>query len=273
MLNIKKITQINELNILKEAYFKVSTSPLDGMWHFGFVPMAEHFGFYENENLVGFCCINTDKYLLQFYLSATAQVLPKDLFTLIINGNSKVIGEVEGAFVSTAEPQYLSLCLDALSSFTVNGLMYQHSGKEQLNKVDQIELMLANSEQLESLINFANKAICAPKEWLTGYYGNLIKRNELWYYSIGGNIIATGECRHFDEHQTEIADLGMIVSPEYRGQGIATQVLNQLVNISEEKGLKAICSTESGNTAAQKAIHKSGFIAQNRIVQFDITSH
>lgn len=272
MLNIKRINQLSELNSLKEAYFKASTSPLDGMWHFGFVPMAEHYGFYENDDLVGFCCMNSDKYLLQFYMSETAQASSEELFTLIINSNSAIIGEVNGAYVSTAEPQYLSLCLDNSSTFAVNALMYQHSNKESLVAENEIELTLANDDQLEMLVDFANEAIGAPKEWLTGYYGNLIKRNELWYYSNDENIVATGECRYFDSYQTQYADLGMIVAQEHRGQGIATHVLNQLVMIAKKKGLSAICSTERSNIGAQKAICKAGFIAQNRIVQFEFIS-
>jgi len=273
MLNIKKIVQLNELNALKEAYFSASTSPLDGMWHFGFAPMAEHYGFYENESLVGFCCINSDKYLLQFYLSETSQAQYNDLFTLIVNSNSAVIGEVNGAFVSTAEPQYLSLCLDNSSTFTVNALMYQYADFKSVGAVDEVMLILADGDQLEPLVAFAVEAIGAPKEWLTSYYGNLIKRKELWYYSIDGKIAATGECRHFDEYQTQYTDVGMIVSPAYRGQGIATQILNQLVVIAKEQGLKAICSTESSNIGAQKVINKAGFVAPNRIVQFDFTTN
>ncbi len=272
MLNIKKISQLNELNSLKEAYFKASTSPLDGMWHFGFVPMAEHYGFYVNDDLVGFCCINSESYLLQFYLSETTQASSVDLFSLIINGNSAVIGEVKGAYVSTAEPQYLSLCLDNSSTLAVNALMYQYSNKESVIAENEITLSLAKDDQLEMLVDFAIEAIGAPQEWLTGYYANLIKRNELWYYSNGETIAATGECRHFDDYQTQYADLGMIVSPEHRGQGLATHVLNQLVMIAKKKGLKAICSTERSNIGAQKAINKAGFVAKNRIVQFEFVS-
>jgi len=163
------------------------------------------------------------------------------------------------------------MCLDNTSTFTVNSLMYQHVGNETQCDVSEVKLTLANSDQLESLVTFAIEAIGAPKEWLSGYYANLIKRKELWYYALDGKISATGECRYFDEYQTPYADLGMIVSPAYRGQGMATQVLNQLLKVAKEKGLKAICSTEVGNIAAQKAINKAGLLAPNRIVQFDFT--
>ncbi|MCG7550167.1 GNAT family N-acetyltransferase [Pseudoalteromonas sp. Of7M-16] len=272
MLNIREITQPSELRVLKTAYFNASTSPLDGMWHFGFVPMAEHFGFYEGENLVGYCCINSEKYLLQFYLSELANTLPSDLFTSIINGESAAIGEVKGAFASTAEPQYLSLCMDGSAAHSVNALMYQFCEDKAVREVNEIDLNLADDGQLSLLVDFAFEAIDAPKEWLTSYYTRLISRNELWYWVRNGSVVATGECRLFDEYQTQFADVGMIVSTEHRRQGLATRVLKQLVMIAKKKGLKAVCSAESSNIGAQKAIYKAGFTALNRIVQFDFSN-
>lgn len=73
----------------------------------------------------------------------------------------------------------------------------------------------------------------------------------------------------FDEYQTEYADLGMIVAQSQRGKGIATQVLNRLVNSANERGLTPICSTESSNLGAQKAIKRAGLTSQNRIIQIE----
>ncbi|WDE02719.1 GNAT family N-acetyltransferase [Thalassomonas actiniarum] len=252
MLNIQKISNLKEINGLKQQYFAQSTAPLDGMWHFGFAPMSAHFGFYENEKLVGYCCINSEGYLLQFYLAPTANIEIKELFTLIIQGNSSAIGEIKGAFVSTAEPQYLSLCLDTSPSFKVNALMYEQNKSIVFTPHERIEMTLAQQEQLDEFVEFAIAAIGAPKEWLTSYYGNLIKRKELWGYWQNDKMVATGECRLFDEFQCGYADLGMIVAQSERGKGFATSILSFLSEHAESKGLKAICSTESGNIAAQK---------------------
>jgi len=269
MLTIKKITQLNELSELKQAYFSQSTSPLDGMWHFGFVPMAAHYGFYDEKKLVGFCCVKSDGYMLQFYLPNDLHSQINDLFALIIQGKESVIGDINGAFVSTAEPQYLSLCFDNLPTISVNALMYQHMGVNQVNDVHSIEMTLADTSQLEPLVAFAVNAISAPKEWLMGYYRHLIERQELWFYAVNQEIAATGECRRFDDIQTQYVDLGVIVAPTQRNQGLATRVLNHLVELAKCQGLKAICSTESANLGAQKAIAKAGFFAPHRIVQFD----
>ncbi|CAH6897122.1 GNAT family N-acetyltransferase [Vibrio chagasii] len=273
MLDIKKITTLSDLSELKTAYFSESTAPLDGMWHFGFVPMSDHFGFYESGKLVGYCVLNSEGYLLQFYLVPEANVNIADLFTMIIESNSSVIGEVQGAFVSTAEPQYLSLCLDNSASFKVNAMMYrQHSQAScdfSSNRIEKLDMNIATQEQLDNFVEFAVSAIGAPKERLSGYYSNLITRQELWGYWENGDILAAGECRKFDEYQTQYADLGMIVAEQERGRGLATRVLNFLTQHTTSQGLEVICSTESSNIGAQKAIERAGLSSKHRILQFD----
>ncbi|MBM7035255.1 GNAT family N-acetyltransferase [Vibrio ulleungensis] len=269
MLEIKPIESLKELAELKTQYFEESTAPLDGMWHFGFVPMSSHFGFYENDALVGYCCINGDGYMLQFYLSQDAETQAKDLFTLIAEQNSSVFGTVKGAFASTAEPQYLSLCLDNASSVTVNALMYQQITSSISSAAGDLELTLASHEQLADFVAFAVESIGAPAEWLSGYFGNLIGRGELWGYWRDGRLIASGECRLFDEHQTQYADLGMIVAESERGLGVATRVLSRLITMANERGLTPMCSTENGNLGAQKAIQRAGLKPLNRLVQVE----
>jgi len=272
MLNIARIDSLSELAALKKAYFAKSTAPLDGMWHFGFVPMATHFGFYLKKELVGFCCINDDGYLLQFHLEANNETSAEALFTLITQQTSQIIGEVKGAFVSTAEPAYLSLCLDNSSIFKVNALMFQQEGALSTKYLEPITMASVNQKQLNELVQFSMTNIGAPEVWLTGYYSNLVKRKELFGYWCDGELLAAGECRLFDEYQTGYADLGVIVAQSVRGQGIATQVLSYLKNHASSLGLQSMCSTENSNISAQKAIVNAGFVSANRIVQFEFKS-
>ena len=269
MIKLEDIKSLNELSELKQAYFEQATAPLDGMWHFGFAPMAKHFGFYVKSNLVGFCCINEEAYMLQFYLQPDYQLHCPQLFTLIAEQNSSVMGNIKGAFVSTSEPHYLSLCLDNSEKFKVNALMYQYDLDVDNKQNKCIELQLATKDQLPEFVQFAAANIGAPEQWLNGYYGNLIARNELFDYWLNRQLMAAGECRLFDHYQTEYADVGVIVSKSARGLGFAKNVLNTLVKHAGKKDLIAMCSTESGNIAAQKAISSVGFIAHNRIVQFE----
>jgi hypothetical protein len=86
-------------------------------------------------------------------------------------------------------------------------------------------MTVVKSDQLNEAINFAKNAIGASEEWLTGYYGNRINRQELYGYWQNGRLLATGESRGFDNYQTEYGDLGFIVGESQRGKGLGTQIL------------------------------------------------
>lgn len=269
MLTIRKIDDLGDITKLKKQYFAQSSAPLDGMWHFGFVPMSDHFAFYQQDDLVGYCCINAEGYMLQFYLSAFANAQASAVFRLIAQQECSVVGRVNGAFVSTAETPYLSLCLDNSSSFTVNALMYQLSAANNGHTKQLPEMALVEPNQLDAFVTFASNNIAAPEQWLSGYFRNLIRRRELWGLWRDDELLATGECRVFDEYQTGYAELGMIVAKSWRCKGIATKVLKHLIDKVTQLGLQPICSTEFGNLAAQTAITRAGLISTNRIIQFE----
>lgn len=268
MLEIKQLTTIDTLSTLKAEYFDQTTAPLDGMWHFGFVPMAQHFGFYEHEQLVGYCCVNSESYLLQFYVSPHALTSITELFALIIQNNSKEIGKVAGAFVSTCDPKFLAMCLDHNVSTTVHALLYSDT-KYNTQQGASITLKQATQEKLEDFVNFAENAIGAPKAWLEDYYANLIVKQELFGYWQDNQLIASGECRKFLAYQCDYADLGVIVSPEHRGQGVATEILRALIACAKSQQLNPMCSTEKANLGAQKAIAKAGLMANHRLLKVE----
>ena len=68
MMQTRKVESTKQLSELKARYMDQTTAPLDGMWLCGFVPVSTHFGFYDDDKLVGFCCLNEEGYLLQFLL-------------------------------------------------------------------------------------------------------------------------------------------------------------------------------------------------------------
>jgi RimJ/RimL family protein N-acetyltransferase len=130
-------------------------------------------------------------------------------------------------------------------------------------------MQLAKIEELESFIGFASANTKLPADWISGYYANLISRKELWGYWNEGQLLASGECRLFDLYQSDFAELGVIVSMFERSKGLATKVLIFLTKHANSKGLHCICSTESSNIAAHKAILNAGFSVNNKILKFE----
>ncbi|WP_458778122.1 GNAT family N-acetyltransferase [Desulforhopalus sp. 52FAK] len=271
MAEIRKIVSIAQVDELKQQYLQKTTAALDGMWLRGFVPRASHFGFYENEELVGYCCINDDGYVLQLYVCQEFQDQAGLLFEELLVHKHQVVPEVNGAFVSTAEPGYLALCLDLFPRFKVHTFMYQlgsFQSEDQINTAP-LQLTTLTHNQLAEAVAFAKLNVGAHEGWLMGYYSALINRGELFGLLQNGRFVAAGESRSDDHVQSGYGDIGLIVDRALRGQGIGTQIMTELVRITQGKGLKPICSTEKENIAAQKAITRAGFFAGHRIIQFD----
>lgn len=271
MLHSHAIETLKPLRALKQQYLRHTTAPLDGMWLCGFVPMAAHYVLRANDEVVGYYCINDDGCLLQFWVPPAFDAEASTTFDAVVSGRL-ASDPVRGAFVSTAEPRYLSWCLDRFAAFQVNALMYRlgepPAGTPPASAAPSCALTPIHTDQRPDAVQFAVAAVGAPESWLSQYYAGLIDRGELSALWDGDRIIGLGECRPSHPLQPRVVDLGVMVAPSERGRGLATQILTTLARTCVADGLTPICSTEQTNLAAQRAIRRAGFVADHRIVHF-----
>ena len=246
----------------KQDYLDGLVAPLDGMWH-SFIEAGQHYKIKENETAVGYCVVNEAAKLLQLVCKNEN---PEELFKLLVEQL-----KLNGAVVATCEFETLSLCLDIHSSLRVNSWMYHladvvapHANR--LFAGDHFRLL--QSEDLQQAVDFCMTAIDCERTWLESYYAGLIQREELFAGFQNGDLIAAGECRP-SITQKPYADLGVVVHPEFRSQGIATEILTRLIAICHEKQLTPICSTTPENFGARRAIEKAGFVSQHRVLEID----
>jgi GNAT superfamily N-acetyltransferase len=247
----------------RAAYLRTLMAPLDGMWENGFLPMADHWEISHQNRPVGFCAINADRKMLSFDVPDAA--LQRAAFRACLAHL-----QASGAFVSTTEPAYLALCADHQSSMAVNALMYtaMDAAPTPPQTPAGMTVRAALPDDLDTAIGFGVAAIQADRDWLTSYFQERIAKHELFGLWQGHALVATGECR-ISPNQQAVADVGMIVGQPYRKQGLATYMLRHLTSIAAQQELTVICSTESGNIAAQKAIERAGFVARHRLLDFE----
>lgn len=251
-----------EITSLKQRYLQQLIAPLDGMWE-SFVAQADHYAVVCDDTIVGYCAINSELRLLQFCVPADqsrGQIFEQMLIDL----------KVTGAFVATCELQSMSLCMDHQKSVSVNALMYHFTGTSKNADIvfpQQANFEILEPGQLHIATRFSVEALGEDHEWLNAYFANRIAEKEIFGLWQNNSLIAIGECRP-SKTQEPYADLGVIVSKNHRGQGIATAILKRLLKHCRDNSLNAICSTESKNLAAQKAIEKAGFVSHHRILDF-----
>lgn len=253
-------TSSDKLSELKATYRASVDAPLDGMWE-AFTGMADHYAIRESGALVGYCAVNSEHKMLQFFA-------PKTDDAVIAFKQAVDTLKITGAVASTAETTFLNHCKDNHTNISDHAIMYHMTDGTLASGASFPEGVIFRQLKeidMQTAVDFGVTTLGADAGWLKSYFGGLIERSELFGLFDGASLIATGECRP-SHTQFGSADVGMIVGTDHRGKGIATNMLRQLIQESLAQGLKPICSTEQGNIPAQKAITKAGFSAYHRIL-------
>lgn len=253
------------LSTLEREHIAGVREPLDGMWQ-AFAGFAVPYGVFDGELLVARCRVDSEQRVLAFYSRSSTD--GRALFAAAVEQLALV-----GAVASTGDVAFTSHCLDLQKSVNVNAVQYELATSDMRAAAGSPAFPEGTSfapvavEHLAVAVALSAEALGADPGWLAGYYGGLVDRGELHGLWQGGSLIALGEHRP-STTQTAYSDVGMVVGTEHRRQGLATSILRALVQIAQAAGRNAVCSTEVGNVAAQKAIAAAGFVPRHRIVEY-----
>tara|TARA_R110001592_G_scaffold55740_8_gene170404 strand:+ start:4153 stop:4935 length:783 start_codon:yes stop_codon:yes gene_type:complete len=255
-----KTNSTETIDSLRSKLYQKLTAPIDAMWELLYIASSQHY-FIENEaKNIGYCCIDDGDSLLQIYLvDEYSHQMDKAITSLIDSGL------ISSAKLSSNALVPFNTCLLHSKSIKTNTLCYQHTNNVMQN-VAPLNLELASEVDIPAIKAFLKEQVGMDDTF--GYTENLVTRKEIYFIKESDVIIATSECRMSDS-QPEIVDLGIIVSRNHQGKGMATQVMQMQVNRVLGVGRKPICSTTLGNVASRKAIEKAGFYCTNVI--FDIS--
>jgi GNAT superfamily N-acetyltransferase len=262
MVTLHPVSDASLIRDMKAAHLRSLVAPMDGMWEAGFINPSPHWEIQFDGDQAGYFALNDQGTLLEFYVRRDFDGSAPDLFRHVVETNS-----VEHAIVGTIDPLYLSLCLDIQKEVAVHTYLYGIRPDAPANGQTS-RLRLVEKRELEQTIAFQQSCLGGEHDlsgWLRGYSGNLIARGELFVLCDGEEWLGLGEIRKSDS-QTDIVDLGMMVSPVHRGRGLATEILTLLRARTQADGKIAICSTTVENIGAQKAIVRAGFSSRHRIL-------
>lgn len=254
-----KVTDLTSLTELRKSWRAQLTGPQDGMWEI-FRDTAEHWVFTTSDQQVGYACVSEEHGLIQFYLSPEWQ----DQRVATLQNFLRQEGLGKG-MVGTNNPVFLSAALEVMQAVEVDTYLFT----DQLGVMTEEkpgDLKPATKEDLDQLIGFYHYCIGAPEFWLRGYLGNHIQRGEVFYLVQSDTIVGACEVRKSDSNEG-IADLGMLVSPDFRRQGYGTFLLGKAKTIAHEWGCTSICSCEKDNVGSTRSIQKNGFRSAHQLLK------
>ncbi len=262
MIACFQIEQSHVIQQLRNDYLQTLVAPMDGMWEGAVITHAAFWEIRDQEQHIGHFCIDSNNYLLRFHLLKTHQVRSQEIFHWVISTYG-----IQHAIVSTIEPLYFSLCLDAQISIKPHSYLFHDNTERELpSGLNNSVLRKAEKRELDTIIRFYRANTEGSKEWIEAFIQKRLNREELFVLYDRQVLVATGECIA-NHTQTPYTDLGMIVATSYRGRGLGSYILIQLKKHCYESGWKPICSCTAHNHASKKAIEKAGFISEHRMVE------
>lgn len=261
MITINKIAK-DDISELTRQYSQKITAPLDDMWENAIIPGGDYYLISKESAEVGYFVIDENATLLQFFIVDSVAPHSREIFEFILKEKN-----IPQAFAGTFEPDYLSLCLDKQIKAEVDTLLYKESQAIEFPApIESIHSILATMDDYEAVLNFCEEKVGIQGEWMKPYYQHLLPNKSVTLFKLGDEIIGAGECRP-SQSNNAYANVGIMVSADYRKRQLGTYIMSQMRKTANENGRKAICSTTIDNIGSQKAITNSGFYAYHRILK------
>ena len=257
-------SQDPEIVKLKGEWLNTLLSPQDGMWEH-FRNSAVHWKIAEGHQLLGYACLDDENRLLQFFISPAH--LPKGPAALRSFISQKGITK---SIVGTNNPIFLSLALELARKVVIDSYLFrQYFDANVAEKAGT--LRECSPGDVTRLVDFCHRSTGAPKNWLKSYVTELVKKREMFMLELNEELVGTCEVRK-SPTSADLADIGMIVSPDHRRQGYGTYLLHRAKQIAIDWKKKPICSCEKMNTGSLKAIHNIGFVSSFQLLLVELSS-
>ncbi|MCF8247609.1 MAG: GNAT family N-acetyltransferase [Saprospiraceae bacterium] len=256
-----EVTDTSILNPLKDEWQKSLTAPQDDMWE-AFTNYSNHWELKNENQTIGYACVNDDNLLLQFYVLPPWMQESISIFEEFIHHQ-----KIKKALIGTNNPICLSIAMHFLKTIKVDTYLFTDFLNVDTTNNKGI-LRPAELKDIGTLVIFCHESMGGPKEWLKGYIGNLIKRGEFFILEDGEEILGTCEVRK-SESNSKVASVGMVVSPPHRKKGLGTYLLGKAKNIAIQWNKQPICSCEKDNIGSLKSIENNGFRSMHQMLAME----
>ena len=264
MIQIREKSETENWDTIRKKFYKSLTSPLDGMWDELIHDHGQLWGFYDDNQLIGYCSKDADANLINFFLLEKYSHLKTELFKRAL-----YMLEARQAIVSTNNPDFLVVSLDKSKKMNVHAYLFENEKEVEIFQPEGIENLvfgIAHEHDQHDIIDFCSNNIESDPNWLEGYIKRLVERKEIYLLKNKDKIIGTCEVRN-STTQEGLSDLGVIVDTSYRKKGIGSWLMAKAKEICLSQGNTPICSCEQANIGSRKMLEYAGFSTNNMVLK------
>jgi len=254
-----------QLAPLRQQCYDSLNAPLDGMWD-DLIHRAVIKGIFYEHECIGYFCHDQAYTLINFFLTEAWWNQKQTIITHLLQDEY-----FPQAYVSTNNPGFLTSVLPLIRRTSVYYYLFEEGRRDTQVAVmpkgyEKASFRLATQDDLKKIVKFCQKTTTADEAWLTDYTRLWIEKEGIYFLSIQQAIVGTLELRKSDT-QAGYADLGAIVSPHHRKQGLGTYLMRKGKTLCHSLNLTPICSCRFDNQGSRKMIEKAGFVNKHLMLK------
>jgi GNAT superfamily N-acetyltransferase len=248
----------NEIHKSICDYLKMNNVVVDAFWE-DQVLESNHYKMTYCDEIIGYFSIHKGSTITLFHVFSNYANQSQELFSRV-----KKYESVTNAMVVTGDEFFLSHCIDNFARIEKQAYFLIYTDKEiikERQKVLQFRLAdLDNDEQILKLSgDFLNSEIENIRNGLDVLNIYIVENNN--------NVVGFGVIQ-YGRVIEDIASIGMYVCEEYRCQGIATNILQNLKHIVQNNGCRAYSGCWYYNHNSKKSIESIGAYSKTRLIRF-----
>lgn len=209
-----------------------------------------------DDKTIGFFAIHNKQLLTLFNIDKEYIHYSQEIFNKV-----KHYEEVFEAFVPTGDELFLSLALDDFSKLEKQAYFSIDSEREldssKINK--NFILTLAEKEDIGLIKQYS-------EDFFEGGLSSHVEANHIYIAKLLDEVVGFGIIE-YGRVIPRYASIGMFVRPEYRCQGMATNILLSLKNIVISMGLQPISGCWYYNHNSIKSQQSAGMCSKTRLLR------
>lgn len=241
------------LGQLRTAYLDSLTEPQD-MYSESLIRSATSYLLLSGDRISGYFILASSGTLLEFYASGEHG---NAAFDQILRDHT-----ITKALCKSFDTRLLELCQERAKVQRPIGLLFTSLSDEVFHAEPSLAIRIAQRTDL-SRIQEIDDGFFDTDEELLSY----VERGNLRLYEEAGELVACGLVQPVMEGRP-YRDLGMLVKPSRRKQGIGMYVIRHLKAICLEQGLRPVCCCAVDNAASRRCLEAAGFRSSHRIIEF-----
>ena len=208
---------------------------------------------------IGYCIINEEKIMLEFYLIDNFIPICEDIFKYLIKKLS-----VKKALCKSFDNVFLKCCITHHKNLKLEEALFRDIIEKDVDiPYPDINFRIGKIEDFPAIDPFKDGAFENDDELKL-----FLKEKKTIIYEIDDEIIGCGMFCQIIKGRPEF-DIGMAIHPKYRRKGFGTYIINHLKNYCLKNNWRPICECSVENIESRRTLEKAGFISKHNLIEFE----